>query len=72
MWHRQTFNSKCSDVQNPHGFPQFQLTESVVSDFDFENKLLEKEKYWQCQLFTNIYGLNSVSNLYASKKKDIE
>ena len=63
------FNSKCSVVQNPLGFPQFQLTESVVSDLDFENKLLEMEKYWQCQLFTDTYDMNNVSYLYASKRK---
>ena len=61
--------TKCSDVQNPHRFLQVQLIESVVSDLDLENKLWEREKYWQCQLFTNTYGMNSVSDLYASKRK---
>ena len=63
------FNTKCSDVQNSHRFLQVQLTESVVSDLDLENKLWEREKYWQCQLFTNTHGMNSVSDLYASKRK---
>ena len=63
------FNTKCSDVQNPHRFLQVQLIESVVSDLDLENKLWEREKYWQCQLFTKTHGMNSVSNLYASKRK---
>ena len=63
------FNTKCSDVQNPHGFLQVQLIQSVVSDVDLENKLWEREKYWQFQLFTNTHGINSVSNLYASKRK---
>ena len=63
------FNTKCSDVQNPHRFLQVQLIESVVSDLDLENKLWEREKYWQCQLFTNKHGMNSVSDLYASKRK---
>ena len=62
------FNSKCSDVQNPHRFLQVQLIESVVSDLDLENKLWEREKYWQCQL-TNTHDMNSVSDLYASKRK---
>ena len=39
------FNTKCSDVQNPHRFLQVQLTESVVSDLDLANKLWESEKY---------------------------
>ena len=63
------FNSKCSDVQNPHRFFQVQLMKSVVRDLDLENNLLERDKYWQCQLFTNTDGMNSVSDLYASKRK---
>ena len=63
------FNNKFSDVQNPQRFLQVQLIESVVSDLDLENKLWEREKYWQCQLFTNTHGMNSVSDLYASKRK---
>ena len=56
-------------VYNPHRFLQVQLMESVVSELDLENKLWEREKYWQCQLFTNTHGMNSVSDLYASKRK---
>ena len=41
----------------------------MVSDLDLENKLWEREKYWQCQLFTNTHGMNSVSDLYAGKRK---
>ena len=59
-----------SDVQNPQRFLQVQLNESVVSDLDLENKVWEREKYWQCQLFTNVHGMNSVSDLYASKRKE--
>ena len=62
--------TKSSDVQNRHRFLQVQLIESVVSDLDLENKLWEREKYWQCQLFTNTHGMNSVSDLYASKRKE--
>ena len=61
------FNTKYSDVQNPHRF--LQLIESVVSNLDLENKLWEREKYWQCQLFTDTHGINSVSDLYPSKRK---
>ena len=63
------FNSKCPDVQNPHRFLQVQLIESVVSDLDIENKLWEREKYLQCQLLTNTHDINSVFDLYASKRK---
>ena len=60
------FNTKCSDVQNPHRSLQVQLIESVVSHLDLENKLA---RYWQCQLFTNTHSMNSASDLYASKRK---
>ena len=64
----RNFNTNCSDVQNLHRFLQVQLTESVVNDLDLENKLWEREKYCQCQLFTNSHDMNSVPNLYASKR----
>ena len=63
------FKNKCSDVQNPYRFLQVQLVESVVSDLDLEHKLWEREKYWQCPLFTNTRGMNSVYGLCASKRK---
>ena len=63
------FNSKCFDVQNPHRLLQVQLIESVVSDIDLENKLWKRKKYWQFQLFTKTHGMNSVSDLYTSKRK---
>ena len=44
----------------------------MVSDLDLENKFWEREKYWQRQVFTNTYGMNSASVLYASKRKDVE
>ena len=43
--------------------------ESVQSDVNLEGKLWERKKYWQCQLFTNTHGMNSVSDLYSSKIK---
>ena len=51
-------------------FPQVQLMESAQSDVNMEDKLCEREKYWKCQLFTNIHSMSSVSNLYSSKRKD--
>ena len=63
------FNSKCSNVQNLHRFLQVQLILSVVNDLDLENKLWESEKYWQCQLFTNIHGMNSFPICMLIKEK---
>ena len=39
-------------------------------DKDIKANLWEREKYWQSQLFTNVYGMNSVSDLYSRKRKD--
>ena len=58
------FNKKCCDTSNPHIFRQVQLIESVEKDVTVEGKLWKREKYWQCQLFNNTHGLNSVSDLY--------
>ena len=41
-------------------------------DKDIEAILWESEKNWQSQLFTNVYGMNSVSELYSRKKKIAE
>ena len=60
------FNNKCCDSSNPHKFIQVQLIESVQSDM--EGKLWERKKYWQCHLFTNTHGMNSVSDLHSRKR----
>ena len=49
------FNNKCCDRSNLHIFLQVQLIESVQSDVNLEGKLWEREKSWQCQLFTNTH-----------------
>ena len=63
----KTKKDRCG--KNPHKFLQVQLIESVVSDLDLEDKLLEREKYWRCQLFSNTHGVNSVLDLNDSKRK---
>ena len=63
------FNTKCSDDKNPHKFLQVQIIESVKSNYNLDGKLWERERYWQCQLFTNTHGMNSVSDLYSAKRK---
>ena len=63
------FNTKCTDSSNPHKFLKVQIIESVQCDYNLEGKLWERERYWQCQLFTNTHGMNSVSDLYSTKRK---
>ena len=38
-------------------------------DKDIGAILWEREKNWQSQFFTNVYGMNSVSDLYSRKRK---
>ena len=54
---------------NPRKFLKVQIIESVQCDYNLEGKLWERERYWQCQLFTNTHGMNSVSDLYSTKRK---
>ena len=63
------FNTKCTDSSNPHKFLKVQIIESVQNDYNLEGKLWEREKYWQCQLFANTHGMNSVSDLYSTNRK---
>ena len=62
-------NTKCTDSSNPHKFLKIQVIESVQCDYNLEGKLWERERYWHCQLFTNTHGMNSVSDLYSTKRK---
>ena len=63
------FNNKCCDINNPHIFLQVQLKESAQRGVNLEGKLWDREKYWQCQLFTKTHGMNSVFDLDSSKRK---
>ena len=63
------FSTKCTDSSNPHKFLKIQIIESVHCDYNPAGKLWERERYWQCQLFANTDGMNSVSVLYSTKRK---
>ena len=65
------FNSKCYHDTNPFQYLQVQLIEQVYCN-DLENIediLWDREKYWQSQLFTIAKGMNSILDLYSSKRK---
>ena len=49
-----------------------QITEQVFNNnqFSTEDLLWEREKYWQAQLFTNLYGMNLDNDLYSTKRKE--
>ena len=65
------FNSKCYHDINPFQYLKVQLIEQVHSN-DLENIediLWDREKYWQSQLFTIGKRMNSILDLYTSKRK---
>ena len=69
------FNNVCCHPSNPHFYLKVQLIEQVFCndvDKDIEAILWEHEKDWQSQLFTTLYGMNSVSDLHIRKKKVAE
>ena len=65
------FNNKCCSPNNNHVYLKIQIIEQVFnnSQFCIEDLLWEREKYWQAQLLTNLYGLNNIHDLYNMKKK---
>ena len=68
------FNSICCHPINPHGFLKVQLIEQVFCGASEDTKSIswEREKYWQCQLFINTHGMNSISDLYSRSKKRLK
>ena len=58
-------------ITNPFRYLKLQLIEQVYSnDLDnIEDVLRDREKYWQPQLFTIAKVMNSILDLYASKRK---
>ena len=57
---------------NAHFYLKVQLIEQVFCNDvgkDIEAILWEREKCWQSQIFTNVYGMNSVSDLCSRKRK---
>ena len=41
----------------------------VYDDRNIEDILWDREKYWQSQLFKNVKGMNSISELSSVKRK---
>ena len=67
------FNNKCcSPNNNKHAYLKVQIIEQVFNSnqFSIGNLLWEREKYWQAQLLTNLYGMNNINDSYSTKRKD--
>ena len=49
-----------------------QIIEQVFinNQFSTVDLLWEREKYYQAQLFTSLYGMNNINDLHSMKKKD--
>ena len=66
------FNKVCCHPSNSYFYLKVLLIEQVLcddADKDIEAILWKREKCWQSQLFTNAYGMNSVSDLYSRKRE---
>ena len=65
------FDSKCYHDTNPFQYLKVQSIEQVQSNSldNIEDVLLDREKYWQSQLFTITKGMSSILDLYSSKRK---
>ena len=48
-----------------------QIIEQVFNNnqFSIEDLLWEQEKYWKAQLFTNLYRMNNIKDLFSLKRK---
>ena len=58
-------------INNKQAYLKIQIIQQVFNNnqFSIEDLLWEREKHWQAQLFTNLYGLNNINDLYNMKKK---
>ena len=66
------FSNKCCNFTDPSVYFRVWLIEKVYCVYDdcnIEDILWDREKYWQSQLFTNVKGMNSISDLYSVKRK---
>ena len=41
----------------------------IYDDYNSEKVLWDRQKCWQSQLFPNVKGMNSISDLYFDKRK---
>ena len=64
-------NNKCESPNNKHAYLKVQIIEQAFNNnqFSTEDLLREQAKYWQAQLFTNLYGMNKINDLYSMERK---
>ena len=69
-WMEKHFNGMCKNDNNIFQFSSVQIIEQVYSNAtDIEEVSWHSKKYWQSQLFTTTHGMDSLTDLYCSKRK---
>ena len=65
------FNNEYCCPNNKHAYLKIQIIEQVFNNnqFNIEDLLWKREKYCQAQVFTNLYGMNNINDLYSMKRK---
>ena len=63
------FSAKYTDVGKLENIEVHLIEQVKEGDYDVEDKLWCREKYWQAQLFTLSHGMNSTWDWYNTKKK---
>ena len=65
------FNKKCCRPNDKHTFLKVHIIEQKLNNnqCSIEDLILEQEKYWQAQLFTNLYGMNHINDLKRKRKE---
>ena len=68
------FNDKCCSSNNKNAYLKIQIIEQGFNNnqFSIQDLLWEREKYWQAQLFSNLYVINNINDLYNMKKMAFE
>ena len=61
--------NKCTDVGKLENIEVHLIEQVQESDYDVEAKLWCREKYWQAQLLTLSYGMNSTWDWYRTNRK---
>ena len=70
-WAVGHFDYKHCSSNYKHGYLKVQIIEQVCNNnqCSIENFLWEWEQHWQTQLFTNLYVMNDMNDLYSMKKE---
>ena len=63
------FLNNCAGINKFENVEVQHIEEVKEGNYDLEDKLWSKEKYWQAQLFTLTHGMNSTWDWFSSNRK---